>query len=154
MNLFGLHHVSAIASSRSECEHFYGRLLGLAAAADAGEGAWRVGAGTGAVRYETEAPPPSRPVEGVGSVRHVAWACRPGEERAWRQRVIGMGATVSRLIECDGYRCFFFREPDGVLFGVATLRGAPAETSPRFVLPRPSEIPPKIARPIGILAAA
>ncbi|HWO82271.1 MAG TPA: VOC family protein [Solirubrobacterales bacterium] len=291
MNLFGLHHVSAIASSRSECEHFYGRLLGLEAAADAGEGtlafdagpehgggvlsfvvspgaapgvagrglvhrlqwsvpdaasldswrrrleragvavtawltgagdplalrfsdpdglehelalqsafvlfgaydrertnadlvltgvrayaagsvqsgdllagrlgfaacgegAWRVGAGAGAVRYETEAPPPSRPVEGAGSVRHVAWSCCPGEERAWRQRVIGMGATVSRLIDCDGYRCFFFREPDGVLFGVATLRGAPAESRPRFELPRPSEIPPRIARPIGILAAA
>ncbi|HVD40593.1 MAG TPA: VOC family protein [Solirubrobacterales bacterium] len=294
MNLFGLHHVSAIASSRRECEHFYGRLLGLEAAADAGDGtlafsagpergggvlsfvvspgaapgvagrglvhrlrwsvpapaaldhwrrrleragvavtawlngagdplalrfsdsdgleheltlppafvlsppiprkgrtpgdlglvltgvrayaadsvqsgdllagrlgfeacgkgAWRVGAGTGAVRYETEAPPPSRPVEGAGSVRHVAWACRPGEERAWRQRVIGMGATVSRLIECDGYRCFFFREPDGVLFGVATLRSAPAQAHPRFELPQPSEIPPRIARPIGILAAA
>ena len=119
-----------------------------------GEGAWRVGAGPGAVRYETEAPPPSRPVEGAGSVRHVAWACRPGEERAWRQRVIGMGATVSRLIECDGYRCFFFREPDGVLFGVATLRGAPAVAPPRFELPRSSEIPPRIARPIGVLAAA
>jgi glyoxalase family protein len=125
--------------------------LGFAAC---GEGAWRVGTGPGAVRYETEAPPPSRPVEGAGSVRHVAWSCRPGEERAWRQRVIGMGATVSRLIECDGYRCFFFREPDGVLFGVATLRGAPAVTPPRFELPRPSEIPPRIARPIGILAAA
>jgi hypothetical protein len=105
------------------------------------------------VRYETAAPPPTRPVEAAGSVRHVAWACRPGEERAWRQRVIGMGATVSRLIECDGYRCFFFREPDGVLFGVATLRGAPAQPRPRFELPRPSEIPPRIARPIGILAA-
>jgi catechol 2,3-dioxygenase-like lactoylglutathione lyase family enzyme len=125
--------------------------LGFAAC---GEGAWRVGAGHGAVRYETEAPPPSRPVEGAGSVRHVAWSCRPGEERAWRQRVIGMGATVSRLIECDGYRCFFFREPDGVLFGVATLRDAPARTMPRFEPPRPSEIPPRIARPIGILAAA
>jgi glyoxalase family protein len=125
--------------------------LGFAAC---GEGAWRVGSGLGAMRYETEAPPPSRPVEGAGSVRHVAWACRPGEERAWRQRVIGMGATVSRLIDCDGYRCFFFREPDGVLFGVATLRGAPAAATPRFELPRPSEIPPRIARPIGILAAA
>jgi len=280
MNLFGLHHVSAIASSRSACEHFYGGLLGLETAADAGEGtlafdagpergggvlsfvvspgaapgvagrglvhrlqwavpdaaaldrwrrrleragvavtawlngagdplalrfsdpdglehelalpsageqrlvligvrayaagsvqsgdllagrlgfaacgegAWRVGAGPGEVRYGTEAPPPLRPVEGAGSVRHVAWSCRPGEERAWRQRVIGMGATVSRLIDCDGYRCFFFREPDGVLFGVATLRGVPAEAGPRFELPRPSEIPPRIARPIGILAAA
>ncbi len=117
-----------------------------------GEGAWRVGSGQEAVRYETEAPPPSRPVEGAGTVRHVAWSCRPGHERAWRQRVIGMGATVSRVIECDGYSCFFFREPDGVLFGVATRRpgvAAPAQLS--FEPPR-SAIPPRIARPIGILA--
>jgi glyoxalase family protein len=118
-----------------------------------GEGSWRVGAGAEAVRYETDAPPPSRPVQGAGTVRHVAWSCRPGEERAWRQRVIGMGATVSRVIECEGYRCFFFREPDGVLFGVATHR-APAAHPARFALPRSSEIPPRIARPIGILAAA
>jgi glyoxalase family protein len=118
-----------------------------------GEGAWRVGAGPEAVRYETDAPPPSRPVEGAGSVRHVAWVCRPGHERAWRQRVIGMGATVSRVIECDGYSCFFFREPDGVLFGVATLRAATVPAQLSFEPPR-AAIPPRIARPIGILAAA
>ncbi|HEU5252660.1 MAG TPA: VOC family protein [Solirubrobacterales bacterium] len=118
-----------------------------------GQGVWRVGGGAEAVRYECERPPPSRPVEGAGSVRHVAWACRPGEERAWRQRVIGMGATVSPVIECDGYRCFFFREPDGVLFGVATLRRAAAPAQLRFEPPRPAAIPPRIARPIGILAA-
>jgi len=119
-----------------------------------GEGAWRVGAGWEAVRYETDAPPPSRPVEGAGSVRHVAWACRPGHERAWRQRVIGMGATVSRVIECDGYSCFFFREPDGVLFGVATLRPATVPAQLSFEPPRSSAIPPRIARPVGILTAA
>lgn len=117
-----------------------------------GEGSWRIGAGAEAVRYGIDPPPPSRPVQGAGTVRHVAWSCCPGEERGWRQRVIGMGATVSRVIECDGYRCFFFREPDGVLFGVATSHGAGAR--PRFQLPRSAEIPPRIARPIGILTAA
>lgn len=119
-----------------------------------GEGAWRVGAGAEAIAYACDAPPPSRPVQGAGTVRHVAWSCRPGEERAWRQRVIGMGATVSRLIECDGYRCFFFREPDGVLFGVATRHAPAGAIQPRFQLPQPSEIPPRIARPIAILAVA
>jgi len=119
-----------------------------------GDGAWVVGAAPDAIRYDCDPPPPSRPVQGVGTVRHVAWSCRPGEERAWRQRVIGMGATVSRLIDCEGYRCFFFREPDGVLFGVATRRASADATRPRFQLPQPSEIPPRIARPIGILAPA
>jgi glyoxalase family protein len=119
-----------------------------------GEGSWRVGGGEGAVAYACDPPPPSRPVQGAGSVRHVAWSCRNGEERAWRQRVIGMGATVSRVIECGGYRCFFFREPDGVLFGVATRQPAGAATRPRFQLPGPQEIPPRIARPVGLLATA
>ncbi len=128
-------------------------LAGRLGFSSCGEGQWLVGNGSEAARYECDPPPPSRPVQGAGTVHHVAWSCRPGEERAWRQRVIGMGATVSRVIECEGYRCFFFREPDGVLFGVAT-RQAPALAQPRFELPRPAEIPPRIARPIGILAAA
>ncbi|HKO38168.1 MAG TPA: VOC family protein [Solirubrobacterales bacterium] len=128
-------------------------LAGRLGFASCGEGAWRVGAGEAAASYACDPPPPSRPVQGAGTVRHVAWSCRPGEERAWRQRVIGMGATVSRLIECDGYRCFFFREPDGVLFGVATRPTPAGAVQPRFQLPQPSEIPARIARPIGILAA-
>jgi len=129
-------------------------LAGRLGFASCGEGTWRVGSGAESVRYETDAPPPSRPVEGAGTVRHLAWSCRPGHERAWRQRVIGMGATVSRVIECDGYSCFFFREPDGVLFGVATQRrAAPAPAQLSFEPPR-SAIPPRIARPIGILATA
>ena len=129
-------------------------LAGRLGFASCGEGAWVVGAGPDACRYDCDPPPPSRPVQGAGTVRHVAWSCRPGEERAWRQRVIGMGATVSRVIECEGYRCFFFREPDGVLFAVATRNTPVGGAQQRFQLPRPAEIPPRIARPIGILAAA
>jgi hypothetical protein len=65
-----------------------------------------------------------------------------------------MGATVSRVIECGDYSCFFFRESDGVLFGVATLRGAAVPSQLSFEPPRSSAIPPRISRPIGILAAA
>jgi glyoxalase family protein len=119
-----------------------------------GEGSWRIGNGEGAIAYACDPPPPSRPVQGAGTVRHVAWSCRPGEERAWRQRVIGMGATVSRVIDCEGCRCFFFREPDGVLFGVATRQAPAGVTRPRLQLPRPSQIPPRIARPVGLQAVA
>jgi glyoxalase family protein len=129
-------------------------LAGRLGLASCGEGAWRVGSGDEATAYACDPPPPSRPVQGAGTVRHVAWSCRSGQERSWRQRVIGMGATVSRLIDCDGYRCFFFREPDGVLFGVATHQAPVGALEPRFRLPQPSEIPARIARPIGILAVA
>jgi glyoxalase family protein len=119
-----------------------------------GEGEWRIGPPPAPVRYACDAPPSNRPFQGAGTVHHVAWRCAPGEERAWRQRVIGMGATVSRLCEEDGVRWFFFREPDGVLFSVASAgRGLPL-SSPMPLPARPRELPPRIARPIGLRAAA
>jgi glyoxalase family protein len=150
MRIGALTGVRAYAAASVQSGDLLAGRLGFAAC---GEGAWRVGGGEEVASYACDPPPPSRSVQGAGTVRHVAWSCRPGEERAWRQRVIGMGATVSRLIDCDGYRCFFFREPDGVLFGVATRHAPAGAPRPRFQPPRPSEIPARIARPIGILAA-
>ncbi|HET7454124.1 MAG TPA: VOC family protein [Solirubrobacterales bacterium] len=132
-----------------------------------GEGDWLVGpralpsfvsrsetnAGSTPARYACDAPPSNRPFQGAGTVHHVAWRCAPGEERAWRQRVIGMGATVSRLAEEDGTRWFFFREPDGVLFSVASAARARQAPSPAPFPARPRELPPRIARPIGLRAA-
>jgi glyoxalase family protein len=119
-----------------------------------GEGEWGIGSPPVPARYACDAPPSNRPFQGAGTVHHVAWRCAPGEERAWRQRVIGMGATVSRLSDDAGTRWFFFREPDGVLFSVASPEGA-APAPLRTRLPaRPRELPPRIARPIGLHAAA
>lgn len=117
------------------------------------EGEWSIGGPPVPARYACDTPPSNRPFQGAGTVHHVAWRCAPGEERAWRQRVIGMGATVSSLAEEDGIRWFFFREPDGVLFSVASAASAvaPAQWP---TLARPRELPPRIARPIGLRAVA
>jgi glyoxalase family protein len=119
-----------------------------------GAGEWGIGRPPSPARYACDAPPANRPFQGAGTVHHVAWRCAPGEERAWRQRVIGMGATVSRLAEDEGTRWFFFREPDGVLFSVASAERA-RSASPLASLPaRPRQLPPRIARPIGLRAVA
>jgi len=139
-----------VAGSVQSCDLLAGR-LGFSAA---GAGEWQVGPAPGSARYACDPPPSSRPFQGAGTIHHVAWRCAPGQERAWRQRVIGMGATVSRLCEDDGIRWFFFREPDGVLFSVASA-GRALSASPPLSLPaRPRELPPRIARPIGLRAAA
>jgi len=139
-----------VAGSVQSFDLLAGR-LGFSAA---GDGEWRIGSPTAPARYACDAPPSNRPFQGAGTVHHVAWRCAPGEQRAWRQRVIGMGATVSRLAEEDGTSWFFFREPDGVLFSVASDAGA-AMAPARVPLPaRPRELPPRIARPIGLRAAA
>lgn len=119
-----------------------------------GEREWRVGAPPSPARYACDPPPQNRPFQGAGTVHHVAWRCAPGEERAWRQRVIGMGATVSRLAEEDGVSWFFFREPDGVLFSVVSSGRSSSRPAEAPLPARPRELPPRIARPIGIRAAA
>jgi glyoxalase family protein len=141
--------------------------LGFAAL---GEGEWLVGPGvlpsfgshsgtkegsaSRPARYACDTPPSNRPFQGAGTVHHVAWRCAAGEERAWRQRVIGMGATVSRLSEEEDTRWFFFREPDGVLFSVASAARTSSASSRSPLPARPRQLPPRIARPIGLRAAA
>lgn len=114
LRIRGLAGVRAHARSSVESSDLLaGRLEFRALAA----GEWLVRGPRRQARYGCDAPPPGRAVQGAGTVTHVTWSCPPGELRAWRQRVIGMGATVSRI---DGERpSFFFREPDGVLFSVA-----------------------------------
>jgi glyoxalase family protein len=129
-------------------------LAGRLGFSSAGEGEWLVGAPPTPARYACDAPPANRPFQGAGTVHHVAWRCAPGKERAWRQRVIGMGATVSRLSEDEGTRWFFFREPDGVLFSVASVGQARTASPLRSLLARPRQLPPRIARPVGLRAVA
>jgi glyoxalase family protein len=139
-----------VAGSVQSSDLLAGR-LGFSAA---GAGEWAIGPPPASARYACDAPPSNRPFQGAGTVHHVAWRCAPGEERAWRQRVIGMGATVSSLCEEDGTSWFFFREPDGVLFSVASAARALSASSPLPVPARPRELPPRIARPTGLRAVA
>lgn len=148
--LRGLAGVRAHARASAESSDLLAGRLGFERL---GSGEWLVRGQHRQAGYGCDPPPPSRPRQGAGTVTHVAWSCRPGEERAWRQRVIGMGATVSPVIDAERFRCFFFREPDGVLFSIATRdasrRGAPQHFNP----PQPTELPRRISRPIGLVTA-
>jgi glyoxalase family protein len=70
--------------------------------------------------------PAARARPGAGTVHHVAWSCAAGTHSVWRQRVIGLGARVTRVLERDRYDSIYFREPSGVLFEIAS----PADTAP------------------------
>jgi glyoxalase family protein len=70
--------------------------------------------------YSHDEPPRMRALEGAGSFHHVAWTCEEADQRAWRQRVIGLGARVTPILERRHARSFYFREPSGVLFEIAT----------------------------------
>jgi glyoxalase family protein len=72
--------------------------------------------------YAYDAPPPgSTPIQGAGSVHHIAFATQPAEQEAWREHVAAAGARPTEVIERFYFRSVYFREPSGVLFELATI---------------------------------
>ena len=60
-------------------------------------------------------------IPGAGTVHHVAWACGLDEQEDWRQRVLEAGGRPTPIIDRFWFRSIYFREPNGVLFEIATL---------------------------------
>ncbi len=71
--------------------------------------------------YIYDEPPPERPLQGAGSVHHVAWASTMDEHEAWREKAMGAGVQPTPVIDRFYFRSIYFREPSGVLFEIATL---------------------------------
>lgn len=71
--------------------------------------------------YVFDTPPAEAPLQGAGTVHHVAWASPMDEHEAWRERVVAAGARPTPVIDRFYFRSIYFREPSGVLFEIATL---------------------------------
>jgi glyoxalase family protein len=72
--------------------------------------------------YAYDAPPAERGVPGAGTVHHVAWASHLEDQEAWQERVGVSGmATPTPIIDRFYFRSIYFREPNGVLFEIATM---------------------------------
>jgi glyoxalase family protein len=82
--------------------------------------------------YIYDPPPAERPVQGAGSVHHVAWASLPEEHMAWREKAITAGARPTPEIDRFYFKSIYFREPSGVLFEIATM-------GPGFTVDEPLE---------------
>jgi len=96
------------------------------------ERAWEArGASRGGL-YLYDEPPEERPLQGAGSVHHVAWASSLDEHEEWRQRALDAGAHPTPVIDRFYFRSVYFREPSGVLFEIATL-------GPGFTVDEPLE---------------
>jgi len=96
------------------------------------DGAWEARGEQRGGRYLFDEPPAERPVQGAGSVHHVAWASSPEEHLQWRQRAISAGAQPTPEIDRFYFKSIYFREPSGVLFEIAT-------TGPGFTVDEPLE---------------
>jgi glyoxalase family protein len=82
--------------------------------------------------YLYDDPPAERPLQGGGSVHHVAFAAQPDEIEEWQQKVRSAGAHATPVIDRHYFRSVYFREPSGVLFEIATI-------GPGFTVDEPLE---------------
>jgi glyoxalase family protein len=82
--------------------------------------------------YLYDPPPEERPLQGAGSVHHVAWATHPEDQEAWHELVLASGARATPIIDRFYFRSIYFREPSGVLFELATI-------GPGFTVDEPLE---------------
>jgi glyoxalase family protein len=68
-----------------------------------------------------------RGIQGAGTVHHIAWHSRDEDHLSWRQRVGEAGMRVTPVIDRDYFLSIYFRQPQGILFEIAT-------TSPGFAV--------------------
>jgi glyoxalase family protein len=66
-------------------------------------------------------------IQGAGTVHHIAWHSHDEDHVAWQQRVADAGMHVTPVIDRDYFKSVYFRQPQGVLFELAT-------TSPGFAV--------------------
>ena len=70
--------------------------------------------------YAYDEPPPARGLQGGGTVHHVAFGIRLGDEEPWRERVARGGGRPTPVVDRFYFRSIYFREPNGILFELAT----------------------------------
>jgi glyoxalase family protein len=70
---------------------------------------------------------PDRGIQGAGTVHHIAWHSRDEDHVSWQQRVAEAKIHVTPVIDRDYFLSIYFRQPQGILFEIAT-------TSPGFAV--------------------
>jgi glyoxalase family protein len=125
--LQGFHAVRAYAASP-------GASAGLLEALEfeGADGNWEARGEQRGGHYIYDEAPPERGMQGAGSVHHVAWASTPEELLQWRDKAVAGGAQPTPEIDRFYFRSIYFREPNGVLFEIATL-------GPGFTVDEPLE---------------
>jgi glyoxalase family protein len=68
-----------------------------------------------------------RGIPGAGTVHHVAWHSPDADHLSWQESVARAGMQVTPVIDRDYFKAIYFRQPQGILFEIAT-------TSPGFAV--------------------
>jgi glyoxalase family protein len=96
--------------------------------------------------YVYDDAPEARGLPGAGTVHHVAWASRMEDHAAWRQKVVTIGGQPTPVIDRFYFRSIYFREPNGVLFEIATLGPGFTSDEPLATLGQRLSLPPDFER--------
>jgi glyoxalase family protein len=69
----------------------------------------------------------------VGTVHHIAFRTSSDEEQLkWREKLVDLGFIVSPVMDREYFHSIYFREPNGILFEIAT-------EGPGFTIDEPAE---------------
>jgi glyoxalase family protein len=71
--------------------------------------------------YNIDPVPATSPIQGAGTVHHIAWASADEAHGDWHATLVGAGVHPTPIIDRTYFRSIYFREPGGVLFEIATL---------------------------------
>jgi glyoxalase family protein len=80
--------------------------------------------------------------QGSGSVHHVAFRTTAKDYRAWAQRLVELGVASSGPIDRYYFQSLYFREPNGILFEIATDEPGFAVDEPMDTLGERLALPP------------
>jgi glyoxalase family protein len=94
---------------------------------DEEEGRYRLHGDERHFHWAYDLPPAERALQGAGTVHHIAWHSSDADHVPWQQRVAQAGMHVTPVIDRDYFHSIYFRQPQGILFEIAT-------TSPGFAV--------------------
>jgi glyoxalase family protein len=106
-------------------------LTGTLGFTELGEGEYRLQGETRHFHWGYDATS-ERGIQGAGTVHHIAWHSRDEDHVGWQERVAEAGMHVTPVIDRDYFLSIYFRQPQGILFEIAT-------TSPGFDVDEDSE---------------
>lgn len=92
-----------------------------AQSAEASVHVYEMGAGGPAAELHVAVEPQLHPGrQGAGSVHHVAFRTTTADYRAWAERLEQLGMPTSGPVNRYYFQSLYFREPNGILFEIAT----------------------------------
>jgi glyoxalase family protein len=146
--LLGFDGVRAYARSPDQVEE---ELLGTLGWQRAAERAWSVAGEHRSANFTWDEPPAWGARQGAGTVHHIAFAAQDDEQLAWRAAIVQTGTYATAVIDRLYFRSVYFREPNGVLFEIATLGPGFTIDEPATRLGERLQLPPNLERLRGEL---